>query len=121
MANAFIFTGRMASSPVLTRPNGTSVCKFTLIRNEYAGKDDSGAKRPERKVALQFVAFEGKAEAIAEHVMEGDQIEITARIENNNYTDKDNIEHYGFNFVLQDFEFGAPGARKREQLASKAG
>lgn len=119
--NIVIFTGRMAKAPVLTRPNGTAVCKFTLLRNEYAGKEESGEARPERKVAVQFTAFRAKAEAIAENVMEGDQIQIYARVENNNFTDSSGTDKYEFNFIVEDFEFGAPGKLKREKLEQARG
>lgn len=120
MPNAFHFDGRIASAPSLTRPGNNSVCKFTLIRNEFAGNDDQGQARPERKVAIQFTAFGKRAEAIAQHGTEGDQLIVTTRIDNNNYT-KGDTEVIGFNFVVEDFDFGAPGARKREQLAARNG
>ncbi|MCK5859728.1 MAG: single-stranded DNA-binding protein [Abyssibacter sp.] len=105
MANVTLFSGRLAADPELNTygkgKTATSVTKLTLIRNEYAGKD-----KGERKVALQFSAFGKQAEIIAEHAAKGDALEITARIENNNY-DKDGETHYGFNFIVTDFEFGA--------------
>jgi len=120
MSNTLIFVGRVAQAPALTRPSGTAVCKFTLIRNEYAGTDNDGNVRDERTVSLQFTAFQKRAEALAKNVMEGDQLIVTARIENNNYQ-KDGVDVYGFNFVVENFEFGAPGPRKRAQLAERAG
>lgn len=121
MPNAFHFDGRVAKAPTLTRPANTSVCKFTLIRNEYAGTDEGGNARPERVVSVQFTAFGKRAEAIAQHAMEGDQLIVTASISNNNHKDSDQKDVYGFNFVVDDFDFGAPGPKKREQLASRRG
>lgn len=121
MANKLIYTGRVAAAPVLTRPNGTPVCKFTLIRNEYAGKNEDGSERPERVVRIQFTAFRGIAEAIAQHALEGDQLEVEARLENNDFTDKDGVERWGYNHVVESFEFGAPGKLKRAQLEANRG
>lgn len=115
MSNLLIFTGRVARSPVLTRPGSTSVVKFTLIRNEYAGKDESGATREERVTALPFTFFGSRAEAIAENVMEGDQLIVQAHIQNNNHGTEGDMK-YDYNFVGNDFEFGAPGKQKRAQL-----
>lgn len=120
MPNVLIFDGRVAQAPTLTRPNGNAVCKFTLIRNEYAGTDNDGNVRDERTVSIQFSAFNKRAEAIAKNVMEGDQLIVTARIANNNYQ-KEGQDVYGFNFVVEDFDFGAPGPRKRAQLAERNG
>lgn len=120
MPNVFIFDGRVAQAPTVTRPNGNTVCKFTLIRNEYAGKDADDNVRDERTVSIQFSAFGGRGEAIAKNAMEGDQLIVTARIANNNYQ-KEGQDVFGFNFVVEDFTFGAPGPRKRAQLAQRAG
>jgi single-strand DNA-binding protein len=121
MPNAFHFDGRVAKAPVLTRPGNSAVCKFTLIRNEYAGKDEAtGTPREERAVSIQITAFGKKAEAIAQNAMQGDQLFVTTRIENNNFA-KDGVEVYGFNFILEDFDFGAPGPQKRAQLAAQHG
>lgn len=117
--NNLNFSGRIAAAPVLTGNGDNAVCKVTLIRNEYAGKDDSGERR-EKTVAIQFTAFRAKGEAIAKHCRKGDQLIVTAKVSNNNYTDKDDNEVYGFNFVIDDFEFGAPGEAKREELAGQA-
>lgn len=110
-----MFTGNLAKAPVLTGNGERAVCKFTLISNEYAGKDESGTAR-ERSVSIQFTAFRGKAEAIAKNAMKGDQLIVTYRIENNHYQ-KDGEDVYGYNFVLDDFAFGAPGKEKREQFS----
>jgi len=115
MANLFIFTGRVAAAPMLTRPGTSIVTKFTLIRNENAGSTEEGEKRPDRTVSIQFTAFGKRAEVIAEHAMQGDQLEVTARVANNNYK-KDGVDHYDINFIVEDFDFGAPGPAKREKL-----
>lgn len=116
--NKFFFAGRLAAAPVMTRHGQTVVAKFRLIRNEYAGKDDDGDGK-ERDVAIPFVCFGPRAEAVAKNVMKGDQLLIEARVENNNFTDNEGQDHYEYNFVVQNFEFGAPGPEKRKQLAER--
>lgn len=110
-----VFIGNLASAPSLTGSGDRAVVKFTLIANEYAGKDEAGNTR-EKSVAIQFTAFRGKAEAIQKHCSKGDQLIVSYRIENNRYTDKSGEEVYGYNFLLDDFTFGAPGKAKREEL-----
>jgi len=116
--NHFHFNGRLAKAVTLTGQGDRAVAKFTLIRNQYAGKDDGGDAL-EKPVAIQFTAFRKKGEAIAKNFFKGDQMGVVARVENNNYTDKDQVEHYDFNFVVDDFDFGAPGAEKRAELAAR--
>lgn len=118
--NSFHFEGRVASAPTITHPGNSTVCKFTLIRNEFTGSDEQGNARPERKVAIQFTAFGKRGEAIGQHAMEGDQLIVTARVGNNDYP-KDGVQVYGFDFIVEDWSFGAPGAKKREQLAARKG
>lgn len=119
MSNLLVFTGRVARAPVLTRPNATSVCKFTLMRNEYAGKEEGGQVREDRVVAIPFTFFGSRAEAIAENVMEGDQLIVQARVQNNNHESGGEMK-YEYNFIGDDFEFGAPGKQKRAQLDARA-
>lgn len=112
------FTGRLAKAPVQTGSGERAYCKFTLIRNDYAGKDDAGEKL-EKTISIQFTAFRAKAEAITKHCHKGDQLIVTARIENNNWTDAEGEEHYGYSFIVDDFDFGAPGEEKRALLARR--
>lgn len=111
------FIGRAASSPTVTGAGDNAVAKFVLISNEYAGKDKDSGESKERAVSLRFTAFGKMGETLAKNVMKGDQLIVDYRIENNNWTDKDQQEQYGYNFVVKGFEFGAPGEAKRAQLA----
>lgn len=119
--NHFHFEGRLAAAPELSNHAGKKVTRIRVIRNEYAGTDrESGDRREDRQVAINFVAFDGSAESIAEHCFKGDQIIVTATIQNNDYipnggTDQDKV--YGFSFIIRDWSFGAPGADKRKWLA----
>lgn len=120
MSNSLHFTGRIAKAPVLTGNGDRAVCKFTLIRNEYAGKDQAGERKEDKVISIQFTAFRGKAEAIAKHAFKGDQLIVSARIENNNWTDGEDQKHYDYGFIIDDFEFGAPGEEKRAFLAERS-
>lgn len=110
-----IFVGNLAKSVVVSGNGDRAVARFTLISNEYAGKDKETGEARERSVSIQFTAFRAKAEAIAKNAMKGDQLIVDYRIENNNFQ-KDGEDVYGFNFVVEDFTFGAPGKEKREQF-----
>ena len=45
-----------------------------------------------------------------------DQLIFTYRIENNNWTDGEGKDQYGYNFIVDGFEFGAPGQAKRDEM-----
>lgn len=110
-----IFIGNLAKAATVTGTGDRAVARFTLISNEYAGRDQETGEARERAVSIQFTAFRSKAESIVRHAMRGDQLIVTYRIENNNYQ-KDGEDVYGYNFVVDDFTFGAPGKEKREQF-----
>lgn len=116
MPNKFFFDGRLAATPELKQSDNKTRTRFRLIRNEYAGRDADDQVR-EREVSINFVAFGKTAEAIAAHCLVGDQLIVEATIWNNDYTDSNNIERFDFNFVVQEFDFGAPGAAKRKKLS----
>lgn len=113
-----VFVGNLARPASVTGTGDRAVARFTLIANEYAGKDKETGQARERSVAIQFTAFRAKAEAIAKNAMKGDQLIIDYRVENNDY-DKNGETVYGYNFVVEDFAFGAPGKEKRDQWAGE--
>lgn len=115
--NVLVFSGRTTGVPELKQHGDTTVTKFRLIRNEYAGNDAQGNAR-ERQVVIPFVAFGKKAQAIADNVMKGDQLIVHASIRNNNFTDGEGVERYEYNFEVVEFDFGAPGPDKRRQLGA---
>ncbi len=103
------FFGRVAKNIVMQG----DVAKMVLLRNEYAGKDESEQPK-ERLVSIQFTAFGHRAKALFEHVKVGDQLLIEYRIENNDYGEgADRV--YSYNFIVEDFEFGAKGSQHVSQ------
>jgi single-strand DNA-binding protein len=114
-----MFSGRVASAPVKSGIGDKTVVKFTLIDNVYAGKDDQDQVKTDT-VSIQFTAFRGIADAISQNVRAGDQLLVDYHIRNNNYQPQDGEMIYGYNFVVDSFEFGAPGKATREHLAEVA-
>lgn len=116
MPNLFVFDGRLAATPELEQGEKTSRTWFKLIRNEFAGTDDAGNAK-ERQVSIGFTAFGKDAERIARKALVGDQLIITARISNNDYTDRDGIDRFSFNFDVERVEFGRLGPEGRRRFA----
>lgn len=117
---ANVFGGKLAKAATVSGTGNKAVTRFTLITNEYAGKDSETQEARERVVSLQFTALGAKGETIARTCCKGDQLFINYRVENNNY-EKAGETIYSYNFVVESFEYGAPGREKREQLASREG
>lgn len=114
--NVCIFSGRIAAAPVLTHHGEVTVCRLRVITNEYAGQN-----KDERTVAMQFTAFNKRAEFIAKNFSKGDGAFIQYRIENNDRPDPKNSGEmiYGYNFIIEEIDFGAPGPEKRAMLAKR--
>lgn len=106
-----VFDGKLAA-PVEFDAN-KEIARFTLISNEYAGKDPAGQPRYD-VVSVRFTAFKGKAKAITEHLNTGDQLTVIHHLKNNNYKNSDNVDVYGYNFIVDDFTFGAKGKISRD-------
>lgn len=111
-----VFVGDLARAVSVTGAGDRAVARFTLIANEYAGKDKETGEIRERSITIQFTAFRSKAESIAKNALKGDQLIIDYRVENNDY-EKDGETVYGNNFIVDDFAFGAPGRAKRDQFS----
>ena len=114
VGNQLNFVGRLARTPELKTHGDVSVCHFTLLRDDYAGKDDAGEAK-KKTVGIPFVAFGSTSANIAKYCFKGDQLLVTARIENDSW-DKEGEKQYGYNFIVDDFEFGAPGEEKRNSF-----
>ena len=112
--------GRLAKNPELVKSGDRFRCRFTLIGNEYAGKDDETGEAKEKTVAIHVVAFGAIAEAIGKHARKGDQLIIEGHIGNNNWEDKEGEKQYDYDFVVDGFRFGAPGSESRERLNKQA-
>jgi single-strand DNA-binding protein len=118
--NSFTVTaiGHLAKNPETNTKGDTSVTRFCLVGNDYAGKDESGNAR-EAATSLWFVAFDSLGEVIARNALKGDQLIVEAQIRADNWTDRDGEKQYDHSFVVQGFKFGAPGRAKREELAAR--
>lgn len=92
-----------------------AVCRFTLIANEYAGKDENNQAR-ERQVAIPFAAFRHDGQRIHEHCRKGDQLIVGYQIRNNTFEREPGEKVYTFDFIVTDVEFGAPGPEKRAEF-----
>lgn len=111
--NGFVIhgaVGRLTKDPQYVTDASTPYCNFVLIRSDYAGKD-----REDIVTRLPCVAFNGIAKAIGTYARKGDQLILSLRIRNND-REEGGKTHYGFSFIVESFEFGAPGRLKRQEL-----
>lgn len=112
-------TGNLAAAPQPGRKGDRSYTRFRLIGNDYGGKDDSGDPI-EVTTSLWFIAFGRAGDAIAQNCHVGDQLIVTARIRQNNWTDKHGEKRYDHSYQVEGFKFGRRGRVSRGEQSETA-
>ena len=106
--NKLILSGNVTKDPeVIYSASGNVVAKFSIavrrrFRNEKTEIDTD---------FIPLTCFGKEAEFAENNVKKGHRIEVICRVENNNYTNKDGQKVYGFQFLVEQIEFGG-GSKK---------
>ena len=74
----------------------------TIISNTRRG---SGDERAEEATAIQWTLWGKQAENAAEYLGKGSHVNIVGRLRNNNYTDGEGREVYGFGFTVEELDY----------------
>ena len=105
-------TGNLAVAPESGTKGDRSYTWFRLIGNDYGGKDQTG-NPIEVATSVWFIAFGRTGDAIAQNCQVGDQLIVTARIRQNNWTDKHDQKRYDHSYQVEGFKFGRLGRISR--------
>lgn len=92
--NKFMVMGRLTKDPDVRMANDKKIVRIDVAVDGRDGKTDF----------FSFTAFGKNAENLERYFCKGKPILVHGRVENNNY-EKDGKKVYGFNFVLEQFEF----------------
>ena len=74
----------------------------TIISNTRRG---SGEDRAEEATAIQWTLWGGQAENAATYLGKGSRVNVIGRLRNNNYTDGEGREVYGFGFTCEELDY----------------
>jgi single stranded DNA-binding protein len=74
----------------------------TIISNTRRG---SGEERAEEATAIQWTLWGGQAENAAAYLGKGSRVNVIGRLRNNNYTDGEGREVYGFGFTCEELDY----------------
>jgi single stranded DNA-binding protein len=74
----------------------------TIISNTRRG---SGDERAEEATAIQWTLWGKQAENAAEYLGKGSRVNVVGRLRNNNYTDGEGREVYGFGFTCEELDY----------------
>ena len=98
--------GRLASAVKVEYIKGRDgeVAKgtVTIISNTRRG---SGDDRAEEATAIQWTLWGGQAENAAAYLGKGSRVNVIGRLRNNNYTDGEGREVYGFGFACEELDY----------------
>ena len=124
--NIVILTGRLANDPELKQTqSGLEICTVSIA------VDPVYTKKGEEKKSdfFNLVAFGANATNIAKYFSKGSGIEITGRLQNNSWQDKETGKtRYSTNIVVDKWEFpkgakpnrNSPAARGEEPRPTNA-
>lgn len=100
--NKVILMGRLVADPEFSQTQGgKSVCKFRISVDRAYSKDG----QEKQSDFFQLVSFGKTAELVSKYFVKGKPILIEGRIQNNNYTDKDGVQHYQDQIIADNVSF----------------
>lgn len=100
--NNFCFCGRLTADPEVRYSSGakqTAIASMTVAVNRDFKRDGD----PDADF-FKCVAFGKTAESIEKYLTKGTKVICVGSVQNNNY-ERDGVKHYGFQVVLNKWEF----------------
>lgn len=107
--NKWVGIGRLTRDPELNfaAGTGTAVARFTLAVTRPFKKDETDF--------INCIAFNKRAEAIAQYLTKGRQLAVTGSIRTGSYDAKDGTKRYTTDIVVDSFEFIGNGQGNNNQ------
>ncbi len=102
--NKVMLIGRLGQDPeVRNTQDGRSLCTFSIATSESWSDKNTGEKREKTEWHRVVVFNEGLVNIIQQYVKKGSNVFIEGQIQTRKWEDKDGIEKYTTEIVLQGF------------------
>lgn len=102
--NAVQFAGNITRDPEMRyTKEGVPVTNFSVASNRIF--KDSQENKKEETTFMEVVAWNKRAEVVAQYFKKGDPIFVTGRLMNNDWTDKDGAKRYKTVIIMDSFCF----------------
>ncbi len=102
--NKAILIGRLGSDPdVRTLQNGKEMCTFSLATSESWKDKETGEKKDRTEWHRVSCFNEGLVGVIKNYVKKGSRVYVEGTIRTNKFTDKEGVEKYSTQVVLEGF------------------
>ena len=103
--NKVMLIGRLGQDPeVRSTQDGRSLCTFSLATSENWNDKNTGEKREKTEWHRVVVFNEGLVNIIQQYVKKGSNVFIEGQLQTRKWEDKDGIEKYTTEVVLQGFK-----------------
>ncbi|MDU2155367.1 single-stranded DNA-binding protein [Clostridium sp.] len=111
--NKVVLIGRMVADPELNfqANSGMAICRFRLAVTRPFKKDETDF--------INCIAFNKRAEAIAQYLTKGRQLAVTGSIRTGSYDAKDGTKRYTTDIVVDSFEFIGQGNNNNQGNTSE--
>tara|TARA_B100000212_G_C27383005_1_gene537966 strand:- start:3543 stop:3989 length:447 start_codon:yes stop_codon:yes gene_type:complete len=102
--NKVMLIGRLGQDPeVRSTQDGRSLCTFSIATSESWNDKNTGEKREKTEWHRIVVFNEGLVNIIQQYVKKGSNVFIEGQLQTRKWEDKDGIEKYTTEVVLQGF------------------
>lgn len=98
--NKVVLVGRLTKDPEVKYSNNTAITRFTLAINRSFKKDGQ-----QEADFINCVAFNKRAEAIANYVSKGHKLGVIGRIQTGSYTNQEGQRIYTTDVIVDEMEF----------------
>jgi len=105
--NKIMLIGHLGKDPEMNyTPSGMAVTKFSLAVNRF--KKSSTGERQEETDWFNIVAMDKRAEVCNQYLHKGSKVYIEGRLQQRKYTDKNGIERWMVEVIVNDMEMLTP-------------
>ncbi|MFL5626007.1 MAG: single-stranded DNA-binding protein [Ktedonobacteraceae bacterium] len=112
--------GNLGKDPEMNyTPSGLAITKFTLAVNRY--KKSPTGERQDETDWFNIVAMEKRAEICNQYLHKGSKVYIEGRLSQRKYTDKNGIERWMTEVIVNDMEMLTPKAAQSSSSESFLG
>lgn len=119
--NRVILIGNVARDPeIRTTNDGKEIANFTLVTSERWVDKNSGEKKEKAEFHKVTVFNQGLAAIVRQYVHKGSKLYVEGSLQTRKYTDKEGVEKYSTEIVLQNFGGQIVLLSKREEMPSES-
>jgi single-strand DNA-binding protein len=107
MLNKIMLIGNLGKDPEMNyTPSGLAITKFPLAVSRY--KKSNTGERQEETDWFNIVAMERRAEVCNQYLHKGSKVYVEGRLSQRKYTDKNGIERWMTEVIINDMEMLSP-------------